>query len=74
LETGNSGLSGLDGVGVTGVLLKARFEGFGYVMWAGEAGRLMKELRVGVIGVLDGLGPGSTGSTGNSMGGCNSLV
>lgn len=34
----------------------------------GDPGRLRKALAVGVIGVLDGLGPGSTGSEGNIRG------
>jgi hypothetical protein len=33
----------------------------------GDAGRLANELVVGVLGVLDGLGPGSTGRTGKLL-------
>lgn len=33
----------------------------------GEAGRLAKELMVGVLGVLDGRGPGSMGSMGKLL-------
>jgi len=33
----------------------------------GDAGRLAKELEVGVLGVLDGLGPGSNGSVGKFL-------
>lgn len=39
----------------------------GFDVIAGEAGRLIKEFIVIVIGVLDGLGPGSMESEGNDF-------
>jgi hypothetical protein len=67
--TGNSGFSEL---GVGGVTLSPRFDGLvlrGTGGRVGEAGRLGKALAVYVNGVLDGLGPGSTGSVGNALNG-----
>lgn len=42
-------------------------EGMGTEGRVGDAGRLAKELVVGVLGVLDGLGPGSTGRMGKVL-------
>lgn len=39
----------------------------GFEVITGEAGRLMKAFMVGVIGVLDGRGPGSIDNDGNCL-------
>lgn len=39
----------------------------GFEVIAGEAGRLMKEFMIGVMGVLEGRGPGSIDNDGNGL-------
>lgn len=64
--TGTTGFSG------TGDVFERSGEGTGWLIdgfkaIAGEAGRLMRAFTVGVIGVLEGRGPGSIDNDGNCL-------
>lgn len=65
----NSGITGFSGTGdafeMSGVDARLLIEGLEVIV--GEAGRLMKAFMVGVIGVLEGRGPGSMDNDGNCL-------